>query len=197
MMTRKTINLTEIVSDVGGGQGCQGKNMTKTVDHVLDAQVGSWSIERKHAPKLGGHTMNERYWLFNTDETEQEGEGAYRHMLDLSAIAAWGHCRGTGARRTLDKPAEGETVYFFRAGHGIIASGQVAGQAFKATTVFNQPDEYHRTVSNLRVSPRPLTIAEIREKSSYELPCRHIVCQLNDADGVRLLVEHFKNLPVT
>jgi hypothetical protein len=137
-----------------------------------------------------------RYWLFNTDETEPEGEGAYRHMLDLSVIAAWGDCRGTGAQGTLDKPAEGETVYLFRAGHGIIASGQVAGQAFKATTVFNQPDEYHRTLSNLRVLPRSLTVAEIRENSGYDLPCRHIVCQLNDADGVRFLVRHFENVPV-
>src|SRR5947209_1570049 len=140
--------------------------------------------------------MNERYWLFNTDETEQEGEGAYRDMLDLSVIAAWGHCRGTGARRTLDKPAEGETVFFFRAGHGIIASGQVAGRAFQANTIFRQPYEYHRTVNNLRVLPCPLTVAEIREGSSYDLPCRHIVCQLNDADGVRFTQEHFENVPV-
>jgi hypothetical protein len=117
-------------------------------------------------------------------------------MLDLSVIAAWGHCRGTGARRTLDKPAEGETVFFFRAGHGIIASGQVAGRAFQADTIFGQPDEYHRTVNNLRVLPCPLTVAEIREGSNYDLPCRHIVCQLNDADGVRFVQEHFENVPV-
>jgi hypothetical protein len=140
--------------------------------------------------------MSQRYWLFNTDETEQEGEGAYRDMLDLSVIAAWGYCRGTGARRTLDKPAEGETVFFFRAGHGIIASGRVAGRSFKATTVFNQPDEYHRTVNNLRVLPYPLTVAEIRENSGYDLPCRHIVCQLNDEEGARFIQEHFENVPV-
>ncbi len=140
--------------------------------------------------------MNERYWLFNTDETEQEGEGAHWDMLDLSVIAAWGHCRGTGARRTLDKPAEGETVFFFLAGHGIIASGEVTGRAFKATTIFGQPDEYHRTVSNLRVLPCPLTVAEIRENSGYDLPCRHIVCRLNDEDGVRFIVNHFENVPV-
>ena len=69
--------------------------------------------------------MNERYWLFNTDETEEEGEGAYQDMLDLSVIAAWGYCRGTGAKRTLNKPTEGDTVFFFLAGRGIIANGQV------------------------------------------------------------------------
>ena len=106
--------------------------------------------------------MGESYWLFNTDETEQEGEGAWREMIDQSVIAAWGHCRGTGARGTLDKPEEGETVLFFRAGQGIIASGKVAGRAFKADTVFGAPKEYHRTISKLRVLPAPLTVAEIR-----------------------------------
>jgi hypothetical protein len=100
--------------------------------------------------------MNERYWLFNTDETEQEGEGAHRDMIDLSVIAAWGYCRGSGARRTLDRPTEGETVFFFLAGQGIIASGEVTGRAFQADTVFGQPDEFHRTISNLRVLPCPL-----------------------------------------
>ncbi len=135
--------------------------------------------------------MNECCWLFNTDETEAEGEGAYRDMLDLSVIAAWGNCRGTGARRTLDKPGEGDTVFFFRAGHGIIASGEVSGRAFQANTIFRQPDEYHRTVKNLRVLPVPLTVAEIRENSGYDLPCRHIVCQLNDDEGVRFILDHF------
>lgn len=140
--------------------------------------------------------MNERCWLFNTDETETEGEGASRHMLDMSVIAAWGYCRGTGAQRTLDKPAEGETVFFFLAGEGIIASGQVTGSAYPATSIFGQPDEYHRDVTNLRVLPCPLTVADIREGSGYDLPCRHIVCQLNDEDGVQFLRDHFENVPV-
>ncbi len=139
--------------------------------------------------------MNETSWLFNTDETEAEGAGAHRHMLDLSVIAAWGHSRGTRARRTLDRPAEGDTVYFFLAGRGIIASGQVAGQSFRANTIFDQSDEFHRTVNNLRVLPCPLTVAEIREGSGYDLPCRHIVCRLNDENGVRFIQDQFENVP--
>jgi hypothetical protein len=139
--------------------------------------------------------MNERYWLFNTDETEQEGEGAYQEMIDQSVIAAWGHCRGTGACGTLNRPEEGETVFFFRAGHGIIASGQVAGQAFRGNTVFGEWGEYHRTVNNLQVLPCPLTVAEIRENTGYNLPCRHIVCQLTHEDGVQYILEHFENVP--
>jgi hypothetical protein len=139
--------------------------------------------------------MNNDHWLFNTDETEQEGEGAYQDMIARSVIAAWGHCRGTGARGTLDKPAEGETVFFFRAGHGVIASGQVTGPAFKADTIFGQPDEYHRAVTDLRVLPCPLTVAEIREHTGYILPCRHIVCRLSDHDGVSFIQEQFDNVP--
>ena len=138
--------------------------------------------------------MNESYWLFNTDETEAEGEGAHLEMIAQSRIAAWGHCRGTGACGTLNKPVEGETV-FFRARQGIIASGQVTGQAFSGDTVFGQEGEYHRTVSNLRVLPCPLTVAEIRENTGYDLPCRHIVCRLNDEDGVRFIREHFEQVP--
>jgi hypothetical protein len=140
--------------------------------------------------------MNGRCWLFNTDETEQEGGGAYRDLLDQSVIAAWGYCHGTGARRTLDKPSEGETVFYFRAGHGIIASGQVAGPAFQANMIFGQPDEFHRTVNNLRVLPVPLTVAEIRENTGYDLPCRHIVCHLKDEEGVRFIQDRFENVPV-
>ena len=110
--------------------------------------------------------------------------------------AAWGYCRGTGACATLDKPEAGETVFFFRAGQGIIASGQVTGRAFSADTVFGQEGEFHRTINNLRVLPCPLTVAEIRENTGYDLPCRHIVCRLNDEDGVRFIREHFENVPV-
>lgn len=139
--------------------------------------------------------MNESYWLFNTDETEAQGEGAHLEMIAQSRIAAWGDCRGTGACATLDKPEEGESVFFFRAGHGIIATGEVAGRAFSADTVFGQEGEFHRSINNLRVLPCPLSVAEIREKSGYDLPCRHIVCRLNHKDGVRFIREHFEKVP--
>jgi hypothetical protein len=135
--------------------------------------------------------MNETYWLFNTDETEEEGEGAYQEMLAQRRIAAWGNCRGVGACRTLDKPQDGETVFFFRAGHGIIAKGEVKGAAFQGDSVFNEWGEFHRRVRNLRVLPSPLTVAEIREETGYELPYRHIVCRMKDEDGVRFIDGHF------
>lgn len=140
--------------------------------------------------------MNARSWLFNTDETEPEGEGAHKDMIDLSVIAAWGSCRGSGARLTLDKPADGETIFYFLARHGIIASGEVSGAAFPSDKIFGKTDEFHRTITNLRQLPRPLSVAEIREGSGYDLPCRHIVCQLNDEDGVRFILDHFQSIPV-
>ena len=42
--------------------------------------------------------------------------------------------------------------------------------------------------------PDPLTVAKIREGSAYDLPCRHIICRLNDEAGVRFLREHFENV---
>lgn len=87
-------------------------------------------------------------------------------------------------------------MFFFRAGHGIIASGEVAGRAFSADTVFRQEGEFHRTISNLRVLSCPLTVAEIRENTGYKLPCRHIMCTLNDLDGIRFIREHFENIAI-
>src|SRR6266699_2309949 len=72
--------------------------------------------------------MTQTYWLFNTDETEAEGEGAYQKMIDQACIAAWGSCRNQGAKRTLEKPRPGETVFLFCARRGIIASGQVTDE---------------------------------------------------------------------
>jgi hypothetical protein len=141
--------------------------------------------------------MSERYWLFNTDETEAEGEGAYRDMLDQSVMAAWGHCKGVGAERTLNRPEEGETVFFFLAGTGIIASGQVTGPAFKADTIFRQHGEYHRKITNLLRKLRyPLPVADIRQNAGYNLPAHGcIVCQLHNHTGARYIAKYFKNGP--
>lgn len=135
--------------------------------------------------------MNESYWFFNTDETEEVGKGAYKKMIAQRRIAAWGDCRNKGACETLNEPEVGETVFFFVAGQGIIASGQVKGKAFREDTVFGAKGEFHRTISNLRKLPVPLTVAEIRENTGYDLPCRHIVCRLLDEDGLRFIREHF------
>lgn len=141
--------------------------------------------------------MSNRYWLFNTDETEPEGEGAYNEMLAQSVIAAWGNCKGVGAERTLNRPDDGETVFFFLSGTGIIASAEVRGQAFKADTIFAQRGEYHRKVKNLHRKLRnPLTVADIRENTDYILPAHGcIVCQLHNEAGARYIARYFQNRP--
>lgn len=141
--------------------------------------------------------MSNRYWLFNTDETEPEGEGAYVDMLEQSVIAAWGNCKGVGAKKTLNRPEEGETVFFFLSGTGIIASGRVTGPAFKADTIFAQRDEYHRKVNDLNRKLRhPLTVADIRENTDYNLPAHGcIVCQLHNEAGARYIARYFQNRP--
>jgi hypothetical protein len=89
----------------------------------------------------------------------------------------------------------GETAFYFRAGTGIIAAGQVVGQAFRANSIFGQADEYHRTVNNLLRLRYPVTVAEIRENTGYNLPCRCIVCRLNHQAGVRYILDRFRNGP--
>ena len=141
--------------------------------------------------------MQNRYWLFNTDETETVGEGAYTEMLNRKVIAAWGDCKGSGAERTLNKPAEGDTVFYFLAGTGVIACGRVCGLAFLANSIFKQSDEFHRNVSELvnRLHD-PVTVREIRENTGYHLPARGcIVCQLHDRDGAEYIASCFENVP--
>lgn len=143
--------------------------------------------------KPDGTASGTRYWLFNTDETEPEGKGAYADMLRQNVIAAWGYCKGVGARATLDRPQEGEMVFFYLSGVGIIASGRVTGSSFEATAVFGQRGEFHRKVRGIkRKLAQPLTFAKIREATGYHLPARGcIVCQMHDADGAQYIARYF------
>lgn len=134
-----------------------------------------------------------RIWLFNTDETEIEGTGTYQSMLQQSVIAAWGDCRELGAERMLNKPDQGETVFFFLAGTGIIAKGQVVGHAFRSDVIFGKSDEYHRGIDGLVVLDHPLATSKIYELTGYSLPARHIVCQMHDETGVSFIEEYFSN----
>ena len=77
-------------------------------------------------------------WFFNTDESEKEGKGAYQKMIDQSCIAAWGECRGNGAEATLNKPGDGDIVFLYRAGFGVVASATCTGESsFKGKSIFN------------------------------------------------------------
>jgi hypothetical protein len=133
------------------------------------------------------------YWLFNTDETEEEGEGADRRMIEQSCIAAWGDCKSLGAEKILQKPQSGDVVFLFCARKGIIARGQLTDeQPFASTSVFpNGHDEYQRAIDNLKVLPEPLAVADILKESGYSLPYRHIVCRLKHEPAIRFIMNHF------
>jgi hypothetical protein len=137
--------------------------------------------------------MGKTYWLFNTDETEDEGEGAYRKMIAQSCIAAWGSCRNQGAKKTLERPQSGETVFLFCAGRGIIASGQVTEkQPIVGNSVFGgeADGEFHRHIENVKELGQPLTVSEIFNKTKYHLPYRHILCELKSPLAVQFIVNH-------
>jgi len=152
------------------------------------------SFERQFPNASKVADMQNPYWFFNTDESEIEGEGAYIEMLNRSVIAAWGDCNGNGAERTLNKPKDGDQIFYFLAGTGIIASGKVSGLAFQANTIFRQASEFHRTVVELIDRRRnPLTTKEVREVTGYHLPAKKIVCQMWHKGGVEHIARCFGN----
>jgi|GEM_PF-1587693 len=118
------------------------------------------------------------HWLFNTDETEPEGEGKHKVMLKQLVVAAWGSCKGVGAEGTLNRPAQGDLIYYFRAGYGIIARAK-ATEVFASPSraIFNTPGEYCRPVDSLQVLPdsAPVTVASIKEESGYQIPYRQVM----------------------
>ncbi len=137
-----------------------------------------------------------KYWFFNTDESESEGKGAHRRMIDQSCIAAWGKCvRHGGAKETLQQPQFGDTVFLYRARHGIVAMADVTdAPPTPSTTVF--PDgnrEFKRAVRNLCEPEIPLTYAAIRDATGYALPCRHIVCAIHDTSALKYILNYFAN----
>lgn len=145
---------------------------------------------------MGASKTKSCYWFFNTDESESEGEGAHQRMIDESCIAAWGTCiRHGGAKETLEQPEYGDTVFLFRAGHGIVATAEVMDDPpIPSTTIFPDGDrEFKRPVRNLRVAGEPLSCAAIRDATGYDLPCRHIVCRIRNDAAVKHILSYFAN----
>lgn len=136
------------------------------------------------------------YWFFNTDESESVGKGAHQRMIEQSCIAAWGTCiRHGGAKETLEQLGCSDTVFLFRAKHGIVAIADVTDEApTPSTTVFPDGEhEYKRPVQNLRVAAAALSCAAIRDATGYDLPCRHIVCRIRKDVAVKYILSYFAN----
>lgn len=135
------------------------------------------------------------YWLFNTDETEPEGEGKHEAMLKQHVVAAWGYCKGFGAEVTLNHPKPGDVIYFFRAGHGIIARATATDEfSSPSSSVFNAAGEYCRPVDELQIAPEsnPVTVAEIKSASGYQVPFRQIMGRIFDPAAQSYLNRRFR-----
>ena len=143
---------------------------------------------------MAGKKAKSTYWLFNTDETEPEGKGAHQRMIDQSCIAAWGDCiRHGGAKSTLEQIEFGNTVFLFRAGHGIVAIADVLeGPPVPSRTIFpSGKREFQRPIGSLRVASKPLSCTAIRDATGYDLPGRHIVCRIHNASAVKHVLQYF------
>jgi len=112
------------------------------------------------------------YWLFNTDEAETPGQGAYLLMLQQLCIAAWGE--QYNANVLLTKPRADDCVFFYVNGVGIVAKATfTASGPFSSDSIFGKQreGEFHRNVVKL-VRPRrgPLSHAFVRQRVGYYLP---------------------------
>ncbi|TWU33454.1 hypothetical protein Q31b_57710 [Novipirellula aureliae] len=137
------------------------------------------------------------YWLFNTDETEPEGEGKHAIMLQQQVVAAWGHCKGLGAEVTLNRPNPGDIVFYFRARFGIIAMAVATDQfAVPGKSVFGEHGEYSRPVENLQVlsEAKPVSVAEIKSNTSYQIPFRQIMGRILNDSAVEYLKGRFQRI---
>lgn len=136
------------------------------------------------------------YWLFNTDETEPEGEGKHSVMLNRQIVAAWGHCKGLGAEVTLNRPNPGDVIFYFRAGFGIVARAEATEcYASPGQTVFKAVGEYHRPIDKLQTLPedQPVTVAEIAKRTGYQIPYRQIMGRILGESAVDYLNRKFRS----
>ena len=112
------------------------------------------------------------YWLFNTDEAETPGQGAYLLMHQQSCIAAWGE--QYNADVLLAEPLAGDRVFFYVNKVGIVAKAIFTTSGpFSSNSIFGKQKEgeFHREVIEL-VEPQrgPLSHAFVRQQTGYFLP---------------------------
>ncbi len=174
-------------------------------ERILSNSIASELSRRSHAKSDSANEDAEdfdegqrEFWLFNTDETELAGKGKHSRMLKQKIIAAWGYCRGLGAEATLNRPKPGDVIFYFRAGHGIIARA-FGNDVFSAPSksVFREVGEYSRPVSKLQILPEsaPVTVAEIKFRSGYQIPYRQIMARILDSKAVTYLNGRFRGVP--
>ena len=138
-----------------------------------------------------------KYWIFNTDETEEVGVGKHDLMLKKQVIAAHGWCKGIGAERTLNKPDAGDVVFFYRAEYGFVGTAVATGHyAIPASDIFNSAGEYHRPVANVKIveDNEVVTAAEVHAATEATTSYRHIVSEIHSQEFVDYLLRRFKKI---
>ena len=136
-----------------------------------------------------------QYWLFNTDETEIEGQGKHAVMMRKQVVAAWGHCKGLGAEATMNRPNDGDVVFFYRSGFGFVGCASVTNQlSYPTNNIFKSVGEYSRPVVDLVSLPDddPVTVAEIKAKTGYQVPYRQIMGRILNQEAANYLLKRFK-----
>ena len=137
------------------------------------------------------------YWIFNTDETEDVGKGKHEAMLSKCVIAAHGWCKGKRAERTLNQPDPGDVIFYYRAGHGFIASAVAANQnSEKTDEIFKASGEYMRPVTEVKIlkEDEVVTAAEVKSATGRTTSYRHIVSQIHHQEVVDYLLKRFKKI---
>lgn len=130
------------------------------------------------------HQDSRQTWLINTDETHCVG--SWKGFLEKGVAGIWGYPDGP---RTLQQGAqEGETIYAYLNGKGIIAQGIILDGAIRQVTdpgesVFakcTNGNEWHIKV-DWRLPPGDLTAisnSEVRRSTGIGLPVRNTFCRL-------------------
>ena len=122
--------------------------------------------------------------LFNTNE--KNAPDAYIEMFDKGVIAIYGPWDDP---KKLRGSTEGQRVFAYVNGKGILAVGYILDsepRLDKDTTVFRKDNEFHVEVDweTIVDEDKGVTCAEVKAKHGYNLPCRHIFCNMRCSSAV-------------
>ncbi|EKO3871367.1 hypothetical protein P0E20_005403 [Vibrio harveyi] len=127
-------------------------------------------------------------WFFNTNETYSRG--AYKNMLEHSCIAIYGY---SNPEEMLSAPNDGDRVFFYRNGVGIIAIGEFESTIEPSNSIFGKKDEgeYIRKVKNIVEVTNGISASEVRGLG-YNLPVRSTLCKIYNDKVADLIVRRAK-----
>lgn len=133
------------------------------------------------------------FWLFNTDESEAPGKGAFERMLAKPCIATWGRISGN---HLIASPVSGDQVFYYRDGVGVIAKAEFNDSApYRSNDIFQKQDEdeFSRPVINLvRPVDAPISNAEVKAGTGSPLPVKgRTPHRMNSQAVIKFLLKRF------